>query len=68
MLSLLYLAYEVVPLSYSPDLATSDFLFPKMKLKFEGEEFNGVVKIQKNLQQVGVLNDILKENFQTYFQ
>jgi hypothetical protein len=34
--------------SYSPHLSPSNFfLFPKMKLKLKGKEFNGVLEMQQ---------------------
>jgi hypothetical protein len=48
--------------SYSPDLAACNFfLFSKIELMLEGKEFNDVLEIQKNLQQV--LTGIMKEEF-----
>jgi hypothetical protein len=52
---------------YSPDLAPCDFfLFPKMKLKPKGCQFDAIEQIQAKLQRV---HDSLKEkNFQEAFQ
>jgi transposase len=37
---------------YSPDLASRDFLFPKIKLKLKGRWFDATEKIQAESQRV----------------
>jgi transposase len=37
---------------YSPDLASCDFLFPKMKLKLNGRRFDTIEEIQAESQRV----------------
>ena len=52
---------------YSPDLAPCDFfLFPKMKLKLKGCQFNTTEEIQAELQRV--LDTLTEKDFQEAFQ
>jgi hypothetical protein len=48
---------------YSPDLAPCDFfLFPKMKLKLKGRQFDTIEEIQAELQRV--LDTLTEKDFQ----
>jgi hypothetical protein len=52
---------------YSPDLAHCDlFLFPKMKLKLRGRQFDSTVEIQADLQRV--LDTLTEKGYQEAFQ
>jgi hypothetical protein len=52
---------------YSPDLAPCDFfLFPKMKLKLKGRQFNTTEDIQAKTQKV--LDTLTEKDFQEAFQ
>jgi hypothetical protein len=52
---------------YSPDLATCDFfLFPKMKLKLKGNQFDTTEEIQGEMQRV--LDTLTEKDFQKAFQ
>jgi hypothetical protein len=52
---------------YSPDLAPRDFfVFPKMKLKLNGRQFDTIEEIQDALQTV--LDTLTGKDFQEAFQ
>jgi transposase len=52
---------------YSPDLTPCDlFLFPKMKLKLKGRQFEGLEEIQQESQ--NVLGMLREQDFQHMFQ
>jgi len=52
---------------YSPDLALCDFfLFPKMKLKLKGRQFDTIEEIQAKSQRV--LDTLIEKDFQEAFQ
>jgi hypothetical protein len=52
---------------YSPDSAPCDFfLFPKMKLKLNGRQFNTIEEIQAESQRV--LDTLSEKDFQEAFQ
>ena len=53
--------------AYSPDLAPCDFyVFPKMKLWFNGRHFVSIEEVQAELQQV--LNTLMPADFSECFQ
>jgi hypothetical protein len=58
----------VIPhIPYSPDLAPCDFfLFPKMKLKLKGRQFDTIEEIQAESQRV--LDTLTEKDFQEAFQ
>jgi hypothetical protein len=52
---------------YSPDLAPCDFfLFPKIKLKLKGRQFDTIEEIQSESQ--SVLDTLTENDFQEAFQ
>jgi hypothetical protein len=52
---------------YSPDLAPCDlFLFPKMKLKLKGRQFDTIEEMQAESQRV--LDTLTEKDFQEAFQ
>jgi transposase len=57
----------VIPLPpYSPDLAPCDFfLFPKMKLKLKGRQFDNIEEIQAELQRM--VETLIEKEYQEAF-
>jgi len=51
---------------YSPDLAPSDFLFPKLKMKLKGRRFQTLEEIQAESQTF--LNSLRENDFQECFK